>query len=52
MRLTVLSLATVAVAVSACSDNPVQPTTQRAPGVNGAVQAAAAIELGVSAASD
>ena len=42
MKLTVLSLAGVAVAVSACSDAPVQPTTARVATVNAAVQAASA----------
>ena len=42
MKLSVLSLAGVAVVVAACSDTPVQPTTARVSTVNAAVQAASA----------
>src|SRR6476620_4678316 len=42
MKLSVLSLATLAVALSACSEDPVQPTVARIPTMNAAVQAGAA----------
>ena len=42
MKLNVLALTATAVALSACSDDPVQPTVARVPTVNAAVQAAAA----------
>jgi len=42
VKLSVLSLAALAVVLTACSEDPVQPTVARAPSVNAAVQAGAA----------
>jgi len=40
MKLSVLSLAAIAVGVTACADNPVQPITARVPAANAAVSSA------------
>jgi subtilisin family serine protease len=42
MKLSVFPVAALAVALSACSEDPVQPTSARIPAVNAAVQAGAA----------